>query len=155
MSSSLTYPRHPGTRSSKSPWLDARVWLHRAALRRALAAGTDPSSSPELARRAEQLTSLRSRRRLAAGLNRALRAAEKPQSRLTAAVPVQSRDVLQLRAGIEQLAHELVAPGELQVRGILLVQSLLTDGNSPLFAPSANGQLDRAVRHARAALLLG
>ena len=37
---------------------------------------------------------------------------------------------------------------------MLLVDRLLTDGCSPFFTPSAEGELDRAVRHAHAALLL-
>jgi hypothetical protein len=41
-----------------------------------------------------------------------------------------------------------------EARGIVLVQRLLTDGDSPLFRPGAEGELDNAVRHARAALLL-
>ena len=100
------------------------IWLHRGALTRAIGAGADPSSSPELARRAEQLTAPACRRKLAEGLRRSLRAAEEPPRPLSTAVP------------------------------FVLVQRLLTQGDSPLFRPSAEGELDDAVRHARAALLL-
>jgi hypothetical protein len=71
--------------------------------------------------RTERLTSLRTRRRLAAGLRRALAAAESPPHPFSAVVPV---------------------------------QRLLTDANSPLYLPGPEGELDRALRHAHAALLL-
>ena len=134
--------------------LTPQIWLHRGALTRAIGAGADPSSSPELARRAEQLTSPACRRKLAEGLRRSLRAAEEPPRPLSTAVPVQRREVLAARRDIERLAEELLTSDEVQPRGIVLVQRLLTQGDSPLFRPSAEGELDDAVRHARAALLL-
>jgi hypothetical protein len=154
MSFSYTHAPEATGSGGRSLRLSARVWLHRASLMRALAAGADPSSSPELARRAEQLTSLQARRRLAAGLNRALRAASQPSTPFTAAVPPQRTQVLEARTSIERLAHDLVAPGEVRPRGVVLVHKLLTDGASPLFTPGPDGQLDRAVRHAHTALLL-
>ena len=41
-----------------------------------------------------------------------------------------------------------------QPRGVALVQRLLTDGDSPLYAPYPAGELELAVRHANTALLL-
>jgi len=114
MSFSLTHsPRRSSarsTRSPRSPLLAARVLLQRSSLRRALAAGADPESSAQLARRAEQLTSLRRRRALAAALNRALREAEAPPAPFTAAVPVRRREIRKTRDEIEQLARDLLAP---------------------------------------------
>src|SRR5262245_9681914 len=106
------------------------------------------------ARRARRLTSPRYRRKLASGLNRALREAGEPAAPFSAAVPLQRREILKVRDDIEQLAEDLLAPGDVQPRGVVLVQQLLTDGSSPLFAPSPDGALDQAVRHAHAALLL-
>jgi hypothetical protein len=40
------------------------------------------------------------------------------------------------------------------VRGVALVDNLLTDGGSPLYTESRDETLDGAIRHARAALLL-
>jgi len=105
-------------------------------------------------RRAEQITSLRSRRKLAANLNRTLRKAELPQASFTAAVPLQRHEILSARSEIERLAKDLVAPGDVEPRGVLLVHRLLTDGSSPFYTPGAEGELGRAVRHAHAALLL-
>ena len=153
MSFSLTHsPTRSSTRSPRSPLLAARVLLQRSSLRRALAAGADPESSAQLARRAEQLTSLRRRRALAAALNRALREAEAPPAPFTAAVPVRRREIRKTRDEIEQLARDLLAPGEVRPRGVVLVQNMLTHGESPLFTASPDGALQRAVRQARSAL---
>jgi hypothetical protein len=131
-----------------------RVWLHRGALDKALANGGDPSSDPELAHRVVQLTSLRSRRALATNLTRLIRDADAPARPLTSAVPVQRREVIAARDQIEQLARDLAGPDEVEARGILLIHDLLTHGDSPFFAPSPDGTLSHAVRHARAALLM-
>jgi hypothetical protein len=156
MSTSFTHGRKAiGKRSRRSRWLPVRVWLHRRSLKRALAAGADPGSSPELAYRAEQLTSHRCRRALAASLHRTLREALEPPAPFTAAVPLQRREILEARDDIERLAQDLLAPGDMPARGVVLVQDLLTQGSSPLFTPGPEGQLERAVRQARAALLLG
>ena len=155
MSTSFTHGQKAiGERSRRSPWLPARVWLHRRSLKRALAAGAEPGSSPELAHRADQLNSLRCRRALAAGLHRTLRDALKAPAPFTAAVPLQRRDVLNARDDIERLAQDLIAPGDVEARGVVLVEDLLTQGSSPLFTAGPEGQLERAVRQARAALVL-
>jgi hypothetical protein len=105
-------------------------------------------------RRDAHLTSPRGRRKLAGGLRRVLRAAEGPPAPLSPTVPVQREEVLACRAEIEQLASELCGPGDVQPRGVRLINHLLTNADSPLFNPATAGGLDRAVRHARAALLL-
>jgi hypothetical protein len=134
--------------------LGLRVWLRRGALDRALAGGANEAADPQLAYRAEQLTSPRSRRPLAAGLNRTIREAGRPARSLTAAVPLQRHQVLAARDEIEQLARDLAGPDEVQPRGVLAVHALLTHGDSPFFTPSPDGTLNHAVRHARAALLM-
>ena len=57
----------------------ARVWLQRGALDRRIALGADPSTSPELDRRARQLTSPRCRAGFAAGIRNIVEAADYPQ----------------------------------------------------------------------------
>ena len=69
-------------------------------------------------------------------------------------MPLQRREVLKASDHIEELAQDLLAPGDVQARGVVLVQDLLTQGSSPLFTAGPEGQLDRAVRQARAALVL-
>lgn len=157
-----------------------------------LAEGADPNSSPELARRAAQLRSLRHRRALAAAIERAIAAADHPGGGLTSAVRLQRREILATRARLAQLATDLAGgdrgsvsvkrPGLLRrtaaatplkgmtpvvatqpnteevehfaVRGLALVQRLLTDGDSPLYTFYQSGELELAVRHASAALHL-
>ena len=104
--------------------------------------------------RESKLTSQRHRRELADGLRRTVKAAESPPRPLSSAVPVQRRAVLAARGQIERLAEDLVETGDVQPRGIVLVETLLTDGTSPLYCPGPEAELDLAVRHARAALLL-
>jgi hypothetical protein len=104
-------------------------------------------------RRSGRLTSPRARRRLAAGLERTLRAADNPP-RLTSAIPVQREAVLRARDEIEELISDLLGTDDVTPRGVQLIHELLTDGRSPLFAPNLNGELHEAVRHAHAALHL-
>ena len=133
----------------------SRVLLQRGALARRLAAGASPEDSPELARRAEQLTSERNRRVVASGLERVIEAAEEPPSRYSSAVPLRRAEILSERTGLLGLAAELRDTSQdVNVRGVALVERLLTDGGSPLYTSSANETLDGAIRQARAALLL-
>jgi hypothetical protein len=146
-----------------------------------LARGANPHNSPALARRAAQLTSARHRRSLAAAIERTLADAEHPRGPLSPAVPVERREVLAARASLVRLAKDLAGddresvsgvrrvistrhrngdslehmPSERYLpRGVALVQLLLTDGDSPLYAPHPAGELELAVRHANTALLL-
>jgi hypothetical protein len=134
--------------------LRGRVWLHRSALDRMLAEGADPSSSAELAYRAAQLTSPRSRRSLAAGITRTIEAAEEPVRPLTAQVPLQRREILAARVVLNELAGDVGGADPVQVRGLALAERLLTDGGSPIYMPHPEATLEDAVRHAHAALLL-
>jgi hypothetical protein len=137
-----------------SPWLRARVWLTRQTLDHRLAHGESSLASPELARRAKQLASIRCRHSLAAGLRRVVEDAERPARTMSAAVPIQRRAILRSRLEIERLAAELDGPEPVSLAGIARVQLLLTHGNSPLYAPLPEGALDEALAHAHASLLL-
>ncbi len=52
-------------------------------------------------------------------------------------------------ASLGDMTDEQYAP-----RGVALVRRLLTDGDSPLYAPYPPGELELAVRHANTALFL-
>jgi hypothetical protein len=130
------------------------VWLHKGSLDRSLAAGEDPAASPELSRRARQLTSRRSRAGLAASIRNLLDAAEERPRGFTAAVPIQRRAILRERRLLLQLAAELESQDELEPRGIVLVERLLIDGASPLYVDGPEGALNGALVHAHAALYL-
>jgi hypothetical protein len=132
----------------------ARVWLQRGALDRRIALGADPSASPELSRRARQLTSRRIRAGLAAGIRRVVEEAEFPQCSYSAAVPVHRREVLRERGFMVAIAEDLLSDDELSPRGVALVEELLTDGNSPIYSPTYEGALHARLTHARAALHL-
>jgi hypothetical protein len=132
----------------------ARVWLRRGTLDRSLALGADPTTNPELRRRARQLTSRRCRKGLSQGIRNLIAAAEEPRHPYSAAAPLQRREILSERAFLLELADELAGEDELSARGIALVEALLTDGTSPIYTPSPDGALHAALTHARATLHL-
>jgi hypothetical protein len=154
MSTSVAHPHTAGREGRKPRFLRGRVWLHRRALDARLAQGDLPSSSPELIHRAEQLRSARCRRSFEAGIRRIVEAAEEPPSSFTAAVPVRRQEILEARADLTDLADLLRSEDNLQVRGLALLEPLLTSGDSPLFNPSPEETLEHTVRRIRAALLL-
>lgn len=134
--------------------LRGRVWLHRRRLDERLATGASPSSSPELSRRADQLASLHCRRGIAAGLERVLEAANEPPRGHSASVPVARREILANAGLIQELANDLRQGDRVNARGVAMVERLLTDGGSPLYAACTTAHLEEALRHARSALLL-
>ena len=137
-----------------SPLLRTRVWVNRHAIDLRLAEGESILSSPDLAYRAKQLTSLRCRRLLAAGIRGLLEDAESQSRPLSSAVPIQRRAILCARAQLEGLAAEIETDGPIAVEGLARVQLLITDGHSPLFSSSPDGAIEDAVRTARLALLV-
>jgi hypothetical protein len=135
--------------------LRGRVFLQRGSLARRLAGGASPSDSPELARRAEQLRSPRNRRVLATSLERVIDAAEERPHPHSSAVPLRRAEILSERDALLGLAVELRDTShEVNVRGLALLERLLTDGDSPLYTATIDQTLDEAIRQARAALLL-
>jgi hypothetical protein len=96
----------------------------------------------------------RRRRQYADGLEHAVQAARHPAQAgtLTSAVPVQRREVLQERALLLELAGLLRAADDAPASALDPVRRLLTDGNSPLYAPSGSGALQAAVLEAMVAL---
>jgi uncharacterized protein with von Willebrand factor type A (vWA) domain len=139
---------------TSSPIQPFRVWLRRGALDSRLAAGADPGASPELARRARQLTSRRTRTGLAASIRHLLDAAEARPRGFTSAVPIQRHEILSERQLLLQLAAALESPDELEARGLALVDRLLISGDSPVYVDRGDGALHGALVHAHAALYL-
>jgi hypothetical protein len=130
----------------------ARVWLRRGALDRRLARGADPAATPELARRARQLNSRRSRRSLAEGIRNLIAEAEEPQRGFSAAVPPNRRAIMAERDFLLALADDLSSDDGLSPRGIALIEQLLMDGGSPVYTTGSDGDLHRALIRARASL---
>jgi hypothetical protein len=132
--------------------LRARVLLHAGRLDTALAAGADPSASPELALRASRLTSARHRRALAGRIEEVIRLAEQPGPRLSAAPPLAKRDVRDARAALLDLSQMLRGGEPIAPAGVVLAQRLLSDGAGPLYVHCAEDALWHTVRAASAAL---
>jgi len=140
--------------TTSSPIQPVRVWLRKGSLDRSLAAGADPAASPELSRRARQLTSRRRRAALAASIRNLLDAAERRPRGFTAVVPIQRGRILGERQLLLQLAEDLESQDELKPSGIALVERLLIDGGSPVYVDGPEGALHGALVHAHAALYL-
>jgi hypothetical protein len=121
-------------------------------LDRELAAGANPTSSPLLAARAAQLTSPRSRRRVAAGLAGAFQSAQNRRPRIAAALPPQASEVLEARAVLNALRRRLGGSGAVNARGVAMLLELLSDSASPLYQHGEKGLLGSRLRAAAAAL---
>ena len=63
-------------------------------------------------------------------------------------------DILASRHDLIHVADLLRSDEELEVRGLALLERLLTAGESPLFNPQPEDSLEHTVRRIRAALLL-
>ena len=123
--------------------------LRQRSLDRELIAGAEPASSPRLATRAARLASTRERTLLAEGVERLLAASRGPKRRWSA---VSRREPLLLNAAeLAELASLLRSGTPLYVRGIAIVDRLLTDGTSPAYFGSAES-LTRELRAARVAM---
>ena len=123
---------------------------------RGLAAGASPSSSPDLELRSQQLLSARNRRVLAQSLERMVDAGEERPRAYSSVVPLRRAAILRERQALLALAAELRdTDQQVFVRGVALVERLLTDGCSPFYMETEEETLGGAVRHARSALFLG
>jgi hypothetical protein len=96
----------------------------------------------------------RRRRRYADSLEHAVLSARRPAApgTLTSAIPVQRREVLQERALLLELASRVREAAGAPAAALGPVRHLLTDGDSPLYAPSPPGALQAAVLQALLAL---
>jgi hypothetical protein len=121
-------------------------------LDRQLAEGIAPETDPLLAARAAQLTSRRSRHRVAAGLSGAFQTAGDPRPRFTAALPAQAAELLDAHVVVTALIRRLEDPGPVGVRGVAMLLTLLTDVASPLYQYGEPGLLGSRLRAAAAAL---
>ena len=94
-----------------------------------------------------QLISDRKRRALAASLVRLLDEADTPVRPLSAAVPIQREAIRACRSPLLRVAEELEDTKQpVNAKGVLLVEQLLRDGDSPVYAPLGERALEGAVR---------
>jgi len=144
------------TAAPDTPALRARALarLRQAALDRRLADGASCVSDGDLTARAWQITRPVARKRLAAALDALLAEAahSRPQRQRGAVVPICRQEVEVARDEIRRIAERLRDPRPVRPRGVALVRRLLSDGNGPLYVPSANDELWRRLRRAAVAL---
>jgi hypothetical protein len=114
----------------------ARVLLTRRQLDRRLAKDDEAASDPALALRAAQLLRPKNRERLAADLERLIQESEVGRPRLSAAVPLDHGRVLSSREALLSIADALRTAEVIRPRGVAMLSALLSQADSPLFAPT-------------------
>jgi hypothetical protein len=129
-----------------------RVWAGSLALDCRLAEGVPPSNSPELALRAQQLLSERSRRALSSTLIATVDTARRPRRPTSTKTPIAAAGVLEAAGQLESLAHQLVATSDPSVRGVALVSFLVCDAASPLYRRHSPLTVREIANRARSAL---
>jgi len=133
--------------------LRMRVARTRAALTEQLAEGADPTSSPELALRASQLTTERGRRQMARSLRRMISEARQP--RLTRALVsiIDRYAVLEAKDAIQATIARLASPDPVAAKGMAMLERIVTDGiSSPLYNRPEPGTLSRQLLVAKSEL---
>ena len=120
------------------PWHRVLARCAASRLDRELAAGASPESSSCLAARAVQLTSMKTRRNLAASVRRILAAAGDPAAvtmitARPARLPLARARIRQSAGPLAALAGYLTAPGPVPAQGVAMVSQLLADGAGPLY----------------------
>lgn len=143
-----------GDAAPRSPLrLRIRTALRRTELTRALADGAEPDARPELALRAAQLTSDRSRRALARTLGRTIAETYKPAMTRSRAVIIRRDAVLDAEDAINTMIERLGSSKPVQAQGMALAERILTNADhSPLYNPGEPGSLGRAIKGATEAL---
>jgi hypothetical protein len=140
---------------ARRPSVLARVRAHLQAghLDHELARGVDADSDPALAQRARYLLRPGTRARIADSLEEVVRTANRPVG-LSSRLPVRIGGVRERDLGqeLKTLAAELRDRRSCGVRGVALVQVLLTDTASPLYGQGFDQELMAAMRQARRAL---
>jgi hypothetical protein len=139
------------------PWHRVLARCAASRLDRELAAGASPESSPCLAARAVQLTSMKSRRSLAASVQRILAAAGDPAAVtvITARpsrLPLARARIRQSAGPLAMLAGCLAAPGPVPAQGVAMVSQLLADGTGPLYREASADDLGGLIGEATRAL---
>jgi hypothetical protein len=131
-----------------------RARLRRAPLDRQLAAGEPPWASPELSRRASEITARGGRRALADQIDALVDEVIAPPRRRGAAAPVDRDGVRACLRLFVELAGDLRRAERIRPQGVALLRVLLRDGGSALYSPGASRALQAALIEARDALLL-
>ncbi len=127
--------------------------LQRSELTRVLAEGADPAASPQLALRAEQLTSTRNRRVLARAMRRTIDEAHRPPLARSRVVIIRRGAVLDAEGAIRTMIARLTSPHPVQAQGMAMAERILTNADaSPLYNPAERGTLERQIAAATATM---
>ena len=126
--------------------------LHADSIDDALAHGAAPDANAATSLRAAALTSTRSRRGLAEGLERVVAEAAHPTPTSLMRVPLNRSAVLSASSEIDELRQRLLRPGPVSARGVAQTRVLLTSGGGPLRGRGAADDLGRLLRDATQAL---
>lgn len=147
--------QHPGSGESPHAGIRLRVAVatHRGALTQQLAAGVDPTSTPELVLRASQLTSERWRRQVARTLRHTLTDARRPALSRAPLSIVDRHAVLEASDAVQAAITRLAGPDPVSPKGMAMLERLLTDAiSSPLYSPAEPATLRRQLLLAKTEL---
>jgi hypothetical protein len=147
-------PPTRGRTAGRAPYrLRLKVYLTHVRLDRQIAAGYPCEAAPELALRAAHLTDPRTQQKIARNLRGVVRYVDRAQpNRGISSVVINPQAVRSGRRAICELAEQLERAGPVNPRGVVLAQSLLTDGVGPLFNPHSRQTVAEAIRETREAL---
>jgi hypothetical protein len=135
--------------SARSPVLRLRVRLSHWSLDGTLAAGVDAASDPALALRAEQLRTPRHRRRLASWLERLARESGSANgSGPASAASLVTEQLAEARDSLLVAARLLRGSEPVRPQGVAMIERLLRDGGSVLYAETARGAAEIQTRAA-------
>jgi hypothetical protein len=123
---------------------DMRVRLRRGTLDRRLAAGADPRTEVDLARRAEQLTTSEARTRIATSIERVIEDAAGPVPVLSPRVPLARGAINACAPRLRAIAGRLRSDHAVPAGGVAQAAMLIRDGSSPLYAV---GSSENLLRH--------
>jgi hypothetical protein len=157
MSSHTSILHRPRTRRLRSPArptlaVRARASLQRYRLIRELAAGFDPQGTPERALCAARLVAPGHRRRLAVSIRNVVDAAMEPPPGFSSSVPLAREQIRAATPALLALASRLRDPHDVTSHGAALVEQLLRDGSSVLYASPEPRDVDTEVRATHVAL---
>jgi predicted RNA-binding Zn ribbon-like protein len=133
----------------------AHAYFRRNRLIRELATGADPEGTTERALCAARLVAPGHRRGLAASIRNVVDAAMEPRLALSSSAPLAREQIRVATPALLALASRLRAPEDVTPRGAALVEQLLRDGSSVLYASPEPGDVDTEVRAAKVALDAG
>ncbi len=139
------------------PWHRVLARCAASRLDHQLAAGASPETSSPLAARAVQLTSMKTRRHLAASVRRILAAAGDPATMTVitarpARLPLARARIRQSAGPLAALAGHLAAPGPVPAQGVAMVSQMLADGAGPLYRQASVDDLGDLIDKATRAL---